>query len=177
MVERSSTCRRSAPRPFSAAPPTCSCPVCLTAPAPWPAWSRAPPMFVLMPILLLRSRTPGIRRYAHADARQLAHGAWCRSSAAVVGALLSKLLPADRCAPLYPPVLGAKPGGYDGVRQGGTRVRAWVLGTGGWMPTADRATMSVLVRDGDRALLLDAGTGASRLVYEPELLAGAGRLD
>ena len=56
-------------------------------------------------------------------------------------------------------------------------MRAWVLGTAGWMPTAGRQTTSVLVRDGDRALLLDAGTGASWLVYEPELLAGAGRLD
>jgi ribonuclease BN (tRNA processing enzyme) len=57
------------------------------------------------------------------------------------------------------------------------RVRAWVLGTAGWMPTAERATTSVLVRDGDRALLLDAGTGASRLVWEPGLLEGVARLD
>jgi ribonuclease BN (tRNA processing enzyme) len=35
----------------------------------------------------------------------------------------------------------------------------------------------VLVRDGDRALVLDAGTGASRLVWEPELLGGVGGLD
>ena len=56
-------------------------------------------------------------------------------------------------------------------------MRAWILGTAGWMPTAHRGTTSVLVRDGDRALLLDAGTGASRLVSEPELLAGATRLD
>jgi ribonuclease BN (tRNA processing enzyme) len=45
------------------------------------------------------------------------------------------------------------------------------------MPTAERATTSVLVRDGDRALVLDAGTGASRLVWEPELLDGVQRLD
>jgi ribonuclease BN (tRNA processing enzyme) len=45
------------------------------------------------------------------------------------------------------------------------------------MPTAGRGTTSVLVRDGDRALMLDAGTGAARLVSEPELLEGATRLD
>ena len=56
-------------------------------------------------------------------------------------------------------------------------MRAWILGTAGWMPTAGRATTSVLVRDGDRALVLDAGTGASRLVWEPNLLDGVQRLD
>lgn len=56
-------------------------------------------------------------------------------------------------------------------------MRAWILGTAGWMPTADRQTTCVLVRAGDRALLLDAGTGAARLVGRPELLAGAARLD
>lgn len=56
-------------------------------------------------------------------------------------------------------------------------MRAWILGSGGWMPNAGRQTTSVLVRDGDRGLLLDAGTGASRLVWEPALLDGLGRLD
>jgi ribonuclease BN (tRNA processing enzyme) len=56
-------------------------------------------------------------------------------------------------------------------------VRAWILGTAGWMPTAERGTMCVLVRDGERALMLDAGTGAARLVGEPGLLDGATRLD
>jgi ribonuclease BN (tRNA processing enzyme) len=56
-------------------------------------------------------------------------------------------------------------------------MRAWILGTAGWMPTAHRGTTSVLVRAGDRALLLDAGTGAARLVSEPGLLDGATRLD
>lgn len=56
-------------------------------------------------------------------------------------------------------------------------MRVWILGTAGWMPTAERATTSVLVRDGDRALVLDAGTGASRLVWEPTLLDGVQRLD
>jgi ribonuclease BN (tRNA processing enzyme) len=56
-------------------------------------------------------------------------------------------------------------------------MRAWILGTAGWMPTPHRQTTSVLVRDGDHALLLDAGTGASRLVTAPELLEGTARLD
>ena len=56
-------------------------------------------------------------------------------------------------------------------------MRAWILGTAGWMPTAGRATTCVLVRDGDRALVLDAGTGASRLECEPELLDGVVQLD
>jgi len=56
-------------------------------------------------------------------------------------------------------------------------VRAWTLGTAGWMPTAHRQTMSVLVRDGNRAIVLDAGTGAARLVWEPQLLDGVARLD
>ncbi len=56
-------------------------------------------------------------------------------------------------------------------------MRAWILGTAGWMPTVHRGTTSVLVRAGDRALLLDAGTGAARLVSEPGLLDGATRLD
>jgi ribonuclease BN (tRNA processing enzyme) len=56
-------------------------------------------------------------------------------------------------------------------------MRAWLLGSGGWISTAERATTSVLVRAGDRALVVDAGTGLHRLVTDPALLAGAGRLD
>jgi ribonuclease Z len=56
-------------------------------------------------------------------------------------------------------------------------MRAWLLGTAGWMPTAHRQTACGLVREGTHALLLDAGTGASRLVGQPELLDGAARLD
>jgi ribonuclease BN (tRNA processing enzyme) len=56
-------------------------------------------------------------------------------------------------------------------------MRAWILGTAGWMPTPHRQTTCVLVRDADRALLLDAGTGASRLITTPQLLDGAARLD
>jgi ribonuclease BN (tRNA processing enzyme) len=56
-------------------------------------------------------------------------------------------------------------------------MRAWLLGSGGWISTAERATTSVLVRDGERALVVDAGTGLHRLVTEPALMAGAERLD
>ncbi|HYX88522.1 MAG TPA: MBL fold metallo-hydrolase [Gaiellaceae bacterium] len=56
-------------------------------------------------------------------------------------------------------------------------MKAWLLGSGGWISTAERATTSVLVREGGRALVVDAGTGLHRLVTEPALLAGAERLD
>lgn len=52
-----------------------------------------------------------------------------------------------------------------------------LLGSGGWFPTARRATCSALVRDGDRGLLLDAGTGLGRLAERPELLEGLASLD
>jgi ribonuclease BN (tRNA processing enzyme) len=55
-------------------------------------------------------------------------------------------------------------------------VEATILGSGGWIPTGRRETTSVLVRRGDRALLLDAGTGARRLVGG-DLLHGVARLD
>lgn len=45
------------------------------------------------------------------------------------------------------------------------------------MPTDRRETTSVLVRCGDDALLLDAGTGARRLVTDPALVEGVARLD
>jgi ribonuclease BN (tRNA processing enzyme) len=56
-------------------------------------------------------------------------------------------------------------------------MKAWLLGSGGWISTAERATTSVLARAGDRALVVDAGTGLHRLVTDRSLLAGAGRLD
>jgi ribonuclease BN (tRNA processing enzyme) len=56
-------------------------------------------------------------------------------------------------------------------------MRGWLLGSGGWISTAERATTSVLVRAGDRALVVDAGTGLHRLVTDSALLAGPGRLD
>lgn len=53
------------------------------------------------------------------------------------------------------------------------------LGTGGYFPAHGRQTMSFLLVAGENALLLDAGTGVSRLA-EPAvaaLLAGCPRLD
>jgi len=55
--------------------------------------------------------------------------------------------------------------------------KAVILGSGGWIPTSTRATCSVLCRHGDHALVLDAGTGISRLVERPSLLEGVRSLD
>ena len=55
--------------------------------------------------------------------------------------------------------------------------RAVVLGSGGEMPSGRRETSALLLRDGDRALLVDAGTGARRLVTDPGLLSSATRID
>jgi ribonuclease BN (tRNA processing enzyme) len=44
------------------------------------------------------------------------------------------------------------------------------------MPTDQRETACTLLRDGDAALLIDAGSGVRRLVDEPELLAGVERV-
>lgn len=46
-----------------------------------------------------------------------------------------------------------------------------LLGTGGWLPTDERETACMYVRSGPDVLLLDAGTGARRLITEPALLA------
>jgi ribonuclease BN (tRNA processing enzyme) len=54
---------------------------------------------------------------------------------------------------------------------------ARILGSGGWMPSEQRETACVLLRDGADALVLDAGSGLRRLVGEPALLDGAQRLD
>jgi ribonuclease BN (tRNA processing enzyme) len=53
------------------------------------------------------------------------------------------------------------------------------LGTNGFIPTYGRQTMSFLVEAGARALVLDAGSGLSRLLEPPlaERLAGYGELD
>jgi ribonuclease BN (tRNA processing enzyme) len=56
-------------------------------------------------------------------------------------------------------------------------MRAWLLGSAGWIPTDRRETACVLVRREADALLLDAGTGLRRLVSEPALLDGVERLD
>jgi ribonuclease BN (tRNA processing enzyme) len=55
-------------------------------------------------------------------------------------------------------------------------VEVRLLGTGGWLPTDARETACVYVRDGADLLLLDAGTGARRLVTQPELMEGVERL-
>jgi ribonuclease BN (tRNA processing enzyme) len=55
--------------------------------------------------------------------------------------------------------------------------RTLLLGSGGWIPTSKRETCSALVRNGRHALLIDAGTGLSRLVDDPGLLEGAEAVD
>jgi ribonuclease BN (tRNA processing enzyme) len=52
-----------------------------------------------------------------------------------------------------------------------------ILGGGGWLPAHDRQTACALLRDGDSAIMIDAGTGVGRLVERPELLDGVERLD
>jgi ribonuclease BN (tRNA processing enzyme) len=52
-----------------------------------------------------------------------------------------------------------------------------ILGAGGWLPAFGRATACALLRDGDAAIMIDAGTGVARLVERPELLTGVERLD
>jgi ribonuclease BN (tRNA processing enzyme) len=55
--------------------------------------------------------------------------------------------------------------------------RAVLLGSGGEMPTGRRETCAALLRHDDRALLVDAGTGARRLATDDGLLDGARQLD
>lgn len=52
-----------------------------------------------------------------------------------------------------------------------------VLGGGGWFPGHGRHTACALLREGDSAIVIDAGTGVARFVEEPELLDGVLRLD
>ena len=52
-----------------------------------------------------------------------------------------------------------------------------ILGSGGWIPTDRRETACVLIRSGEHALLLDAGSGARRLTGDPGLLHGVTQLD
>jgi ribonuclease BN (tRNA processing enzyme) len=56
-------------------------------------------------------------------------------------------------------------------------LRATLLGSGGWIPTTRRETCCAYLRQDDRVLLIDAGTGIHRLVEDPELLAGAESVD
>lgn len=51
-----------------------------------------------------------------------------------------------------------------------------LLGSGGFMPTDRRETACALIRADREALLIDAGTGARRLVTDEELLSGVERL-
>jgi ribonuclease BN (tRNA processing enzyme) len=55
-------------------------------------------------------------------------------------------------------------------------VEVRLLGTGGWLPTDERETACIYVRSGPDLLLLDAGTGARRLITDPALLAGVERV-
>ena len=52
-----------------------------------------------------------------------------------------------------------------------------ILGAGGWIPTGTHATCSALLREGDAAVLIDAGSGVERLVADRSLLDGVERLD
>lgn len=52
-----------------------------------------------------------------------------------------------------------------------------LLGSGGWLPTTRRETCCALFREGARALLVDAGTGLSRLLERPDLLQGVEHVD
>ena len=52
-----------------------------------------------------------------------------------------------------------------------------ILGSGGWFPAHDRQTATALIRDGDSAIMIDAGTGVGRLLEHPRLLSGVTRLD
>jgi ribonuclease BN (tRNA processing enzyme) len=52
-----------------------------------------------------------------------------------------------------------------------------ILGSGGWFPAHGRHTACALIRSGSSAIMIDAGTGISRLVERPDLLAGIKRLD
>ena len=53
-------------------------------------------------------------------------------------------------------------------------MNAWLLGCGGWIPSETRETMCVLLREGEHALILDAGSGLRRA---PEYLEGVTRID
>ena len=77
---------------------------------------------------------------------------------------------------IYPPVVGS-PSWLTGAISRLHGLEAWLLGSGGWIPTEARETACVLVCDADRALLLDAGTGLRRLITEPGRLDGVRTLD
>ena len=51
-----------------------------------------------------------------------------------------------------------------------------ILGSGGGAPSAIRETACYLIRDGERTLVVDIGTGARRLLSDPRLLDGVDEL-
>lgn len=55
-------------------------------------------------------------------------------------------------------------------------MEARLLGSGGWLPADGREACCLYVRSGAEALLVDSGTGARRLITDPELLEGVERL-
>jgi ribonuclease BN (tRNA processing enzyme) len=55
--------------------------------------------------------------------------------------------------------------------------RLTILGGGGWFPAHGRQTACALLRRGEHAVLIDAGTGVGRLVEQPSLLDGIQQLD
>jgi ribonuclease BN (tRNA processing enzyme) len=52
-------------------------------------------------------------------------------------------------------------------------MKALLLGSGGWIPTATRETCCLYLRKGSDVLFLDAGTGLRHVVESMDLLAGA----
>jgi ribonuclease BN (tRNA processing enzyme) len=52
-----------------------------------------------------------------------------------------------------------------------------ILGGGGWFPAHGRHTACALLRHGDSAIMIDAGTGVGRTIERPELLDGVEQLD
>jgi ribonuclease BN (tRNA processing enzyme) len=52
-----------------------------------------------------------------------------------------------------------------------------LLGSGGWIPSGRRETCCAAVREGDRLLVIDAGTGLRRLVLDPAWTAGVAQVD
>ena len=53
-------------------------------------------------------------------------------------------------------------------------MKAVLLGSGGWIPTATRETCCLYLRKGSDVLFLDAGTGLRHAVEQEDLLEGAG---
>ena len=75
-----------------------------------------------------------------------------------------------------PPAKPADPEGGADERRLAAGVEVRLLGSGGFLPTDRRETACALLRDGDCALAIDAGTGIRRLVTDPSLLSGVEQL-